>query len=535
MRSAIVAVVMLVIFAVASAHRPSEIDKGYPKPPPTTDPGPDAATLNIIVKDQDTGERVSATVSINQGAQEPDDDPYRQYALRRSANRHKGPLRFRKIDYYFYTDGSFRVKVPPGTCTVEVRKGYEYRVTRRVFQLEKNEVTEATVFVSRWTDMAKKGWYSGDTHIHFDRNGNNDDTLVTLTSAKDLRYAFILSMNTRGYDRGREFESWHQAQGLGEGSLYRKGPYRISSGQEYRVGTLGHVTIVLGDDYVPGVGRREDVNLGPSLGVIADQAHQLRGFIGLNHGGYHREEADSLALRGKLDFLELLQFGDYLNLGLEGWYDFLNIGYRWPIVAACDFPYTRELGDNITYVHSEPEPSVREFMNLIARGKSTVTSGPMLFVKVNGKRPGEFITLDEERESPLEVEVEVSSPLYPVRYVDVIRNGHVVSKKFAPEGRTQWNFTDRLNIQKSGWVAVRAYGDAGTESHTNPVYIYMGGKLPFDDDASGQILARLDGSIRTIPNAEIVEQLKEIKQRLVSYRETRDGRGLALPSVPGGN
>ena len=354
--------------------------------------------------------------------------------------------------------------------------------------------------------MAKKGWYSGDTHIHFDRNGNNDDTLVTLTSAKDLRYAFILSMNTRGYERGREFESWHQAKGLGERSLYRKSPYRISSGQEYRVGTLGHVTIVLGDDYVPGVGRKEDVNLGPSLGVIADQAHQLRGFIGLNHGGYHREEADSLALRGKLNFLELLQFGEYLNLGLEGWYDFLNIGYRWPIVGACDFPYTRELGDNITYVYTETEPSVRE-----------------------------FITLDEERELPLEVEVEVASPHYPARYVDVIRNGHVVSKKFAPEGRTQWNFTDRLNIQKSGWVAVRAYGDAGTESHTNPVYIYMGGKLPFDDDASGQILARLDGSIRTIPNAEIVEQLKEIKQRLVSYRETRDGRGLALPSVPGGN
>ncbi len=143
--------------------------------------------------------------------------------------------------------------------------------------------------------------------------------------------------------------------------------------------------------------------------------------------------------------------------------------------------------------------------------------------------------LAEEADLPLKVEVEVSSPLYPVRYVDVIRNGRVVSRKFASEGRTQWNFTDRLNIQQSGWLAVRAYGDMGTESHTNPVYIYMGGKLPFDDDASGQILARLDGSIRTVTNEEIVEQLKEIKQRLVSYRETGDGRGLALPPFPGGN
>ena len=62
--------------------------------------------------------------------------------------------------------------------------------------------------------MAKQGWYSGDTHIHFERTGSNDDTLFTLTSARDIRYAFSLSMNTTGYALGREFESWGQAYGL---------------------------------------------------------------------------------------------------------------------------------------------------------------------------------------------------------------------------------------------------------------------------------------------------------------------------------
>ena len=518
----------------AAAHRPTEISDGYPKPPPPTDPGPDAATLKITVKDRETGEVVSATASVNRGAHEPEKagNPLYPYALRRSANRHKGPFRFRKIDYYFYTAGAFQVKVPPGKCVVEVRKGYEYAVTRRVFDVKKKEVLEATVYVSRWVDMAKRGWYSGDTHIHFDRTGTNDDTLLSLTSAKDLRYAFILSMNSDGYDKGEEFESWHQAKGLGEKSIYRKGPYRISSGQEYRAWDFGHVTIVMGDDYVPGVGRIEDANLGPSLGVIADQAHRLRGFIGLNHGGYHRQEADSLALEGKMDFLELLQFGAYRYLGLEGWYDFLNIGTRWPIVGASDFPYTRELGDNITYVYSEKEPTVRRFMELIARGESFVTSGPMLFVKVNGKRPGEFITLEKKQETTLNVEVEVLSPRYPVRYADVIRDGRVVTRKFAPEGRAQWNFTDRVSLDQSGWIAVRAYGDAGTESHTNPVYVYMAGKLPFDDDAAGQILARLEGSIWEIPNREVQERLKKIKRSLELYRHKGQSDGLALPAVP---
>ena len=124
------------------------------------------------------------------------------------------------------------------------------------------------------------------------------------------------------------------------------------------------------------------------------------------------------------------------------------------------------------------------------------------------------------------------SPRYPVRYVDVIRNGRVVTRKFAPQGRAQWNFTDRISLDQSGWIAVRAYGDAGTESHTNPVYVYMAGKLPFDDDAAGQILTRLEGSIREIPNRAVNDSLKKIKFHLELYRDQGQSDGLALPAVP---
>ena len=107
-------------------------------------------------------------------------------------------MRFRKLDDYFFTDGSVRVRVPPGQCVVEAGKGYEYQRTRRVFQLAKQEVRQATIAVSRWIDMAELGWYSGDTHIHFERDGSNDDRLLVLTSAKGIRYAYSLSMNTGG-------------------------------------------------------------------------------------------------------------------------------------------------------------------------------------------------------------------------------------------------------------------------------------------------------------------------------------------------
>ncbi|MCY3775468.1 MAG: CehA/McbA family metallohydrolase [Candidatus Aminicenantes bacterium] len=522
---------LLISFAYSmQLQRHRQIEVPPPAPPAPVEAGADAATLNLKIVERGSDIPVSATVSVNGGAVEGE-EAYLEHSLRRSANRHKGPIRFRPLNYYFYTDGTLSLKVPPGRCTVEVRKGYEYVPSHRTFELDPGQVLDASVTLSRWIDMAALGWYSGDTHIHFDRTGTNDDSLLTLTSARDIRYAFSLSMNTRGYSLGGAFESWHQAHGLGDGSIRNRGPYYLTSGQEYRTRTLGHVTILMAPDYVPGAGHTPNTDRGPSLGVIGDQARELGGVIGLNHGGYTRLEADSLALSGKMDFLELLQFGGYRGLGLDGWYDFLNLGYRWPMAGASDYPATRELGDCITYVRASEPPTPQGFIEGLLRGESFATSGPMLLVTVNGKQPGESILANEKTSLDLQVEIRVSSPLYPVRYVDLIRNGRVVSRDFSAEGRSHWELSRRIEASSSGWVAVRAYSDAGTEAHTNPVYVYFDGKLPFDDDACGQILARLDSSLRAIPAESVVARVRKLRDRLARYRDTGNPQGLALPSI----
>ena len=182
----------------------------------------------------------------------------------------------------------------------------------------------------------------------------------------------------------------------------------------------------------------------------------------------------------------------------------------------------------MTYVRSDKEPTVREFLEAVADGRSFATSGPMVLLEVNGKGPGELIASENEAVS-LEVEARVLSPLYPVRHVDVVWNGRVVSRRFDPTGRSRWEISERLEVERSGWLAVRAYEDTGADAHTNPVYVSLKGKLPFEDDACGQILARLEGSIRLTPNQEAKERLRDLKEHLQHYRDTRDARGLALP------
>ncbi|MCA1564039.1 MAG: hypothetical protein LC804_28615 [Acidobacteria bacterium] len=347
-----------------SYHRGSSQDlplglENPPSPSPV-DPGPDAALVRVRIIDSTSKETTSATVTINQGNQEPDNDRYRQFSLRLSGNRHKGPIRSRKIPYYFFTDGRFEVRVPPGPVSIHVRKGYEYRPVDVTLAAGRKETTDVEIVLERAIDMAALGWYSGDTHIHMERTGANDEALLTVTSAKDIRYGYLLSYNTRGYDHGGpRYESSRQHIGLGDRSIARRGPYHIASGQEYRADGLGHVTLALPDRYVPANGVANDTSQGPSMAVIADQAHALNGFIGLAHGGYANQEADRLLLEAKMDYLELLQFGTYRSLGLAGWYDFLNIGYRLPMVGASDYPPTRELASEMTYVWSETVPTPR--------------------------------------------------------------------------------------------------------------------------------------------------------------------------------
>jgi len=490
------------------------IDKHYPIPPPTVEPGPDASLLVVHIIDSETNETTTATACVNEAAQEPDNDPYQKFSLRQSGNRHKGPIQYRLLNYYFYTDGKFEVRVPPGNVTLEIMKGYEYRSRLVQITVGKRDTVALEIRLEKAINMKSQGWFSGDTHIHMDRTGANDDTLLTITSAKNIQYAYLLAMNTDGYDQDRTYSGWGQKKGIGDGSVYQKGAYYISSGQEYRTSTLGHVTIIMPDEYVPGVGKTNDVDLGPSLGVIGDQTHDLNGFIGLAHGGYNHQEADGLLLDDKMDFLELLQFGGYRSLGLDGWYDFLNIGFRIPIVGACDFPYTRELGSEITYAWSEETPTPRTFASQLAEGKSFATSGPMLFLEVDSKKPGEIFNFPTGTETSLDVQINVESPLYPVRYVELIKDGQVVERMQFSDLNESCQLNAKLKITKSCWVAARTYAEAGTEAHTNPVYIYVGNNLPFNHDSARQIINRLEGSIESITNKDVTKKLNFLKNEL---------------------
>ncbi|HKB42462.1 MAG TPA: hypothetical protein VKD72_38905, partial [Gemmataceae bacterium] len=80
----------------------------------------------------------------------------------------------------------FLLDLPPGKYTITVERGKEYLPESRTVTVGAEPVKE-TFRLKRWTDMAGRGWYSGETHVH-----RSLEELPNVMLAEDLNVAFPL-------------------------------------------------------------------------------------------------------------------------------------------------------------------------------------------------------------------------------------------------------------------------------------------------------------------------------------------------------
>jgi hypothetical protein len=464
-----------------------------------------SGTLRLKIVDADTKQPVFCRVDVvgaDGNHYEPAENPLAPWSLHRLGNRiDKGPFRY--YGWFFYCNGTCDVAVPAGTIRVQVWKGFEYEPVVVTPTVTKNETTDVSVQLKRRTDMAARGWYSGDTHIHLDRRNETDNQrALDLAAAEDIRFAHIPCMNDpRTYKPTMDAQIWYQTQGLGKKSERFRGPYGIASGQEYRCGTFGHICFVGGSRMVDADGLQTDPNNWPVFGLVADELHSLGGYAFHAHGGYEKEIYADFAQEAT-DGVELLQFAVYRGIGLEGWYHILNAGFRFPAVGASDYPYCRAFGDCRTYCRlGDIKPTFDTWNRAAAAGKSFVTTGPLLEVTVEGKHPGETVSR-RAGQHELHVTVQLSSPVAPVDEIELIVGGKIrTRRKLIGEDRTgplTWKTT--VSVDDSTWLAVRAFAKSGAgrenvEAHTNPVYVSLDGGKSRSHKNLTWLIAKLDERI----------------------------------------
>jgi putative membrane-bound dehydrogenase-like protein len=504
---------------------------------PAVAAGKDVARLNVTVVDRQSGKPTACRVNVvgaDGNFYEPKDNPLAAYSLtgtwpeRLAGNRpSKAPIRY--FGHFFYTMGTFALDVPAGTVRIEVWKGFEYRPLIKTLDAAAGSSHDLHLAIERPTNMAAQGWHSGDSHLHFIRSSDSDErTVFDLLEAEDIRLGMVLCYNeTNAYPGLMPELVTPQLRGLGARSIRKRGDYQIVSGQEYRNVVSGHMNLYLRDRLVL-EGTALDPNLGPAFGTLGAETRAQGGYAFHAHGGYAQEIWADL-VQGATSGVELLQFGIYRGIGLEGWYHVLGAGFRFPGIAASDYPACRKLGDCRTYVHIDGEPTFANWFASAAEGRSFMTTGPLLLLEVDGLGPGDIISTADAKPHKVRARIRVESETAPVTDVQLIVGGKIVAelKAASKAGESPNLVLERtIELDESTWVAARAFskapsGAADAESHTNPVYVYLNGKPPFHQADVDWLLARLDEQIAD-------HEARPVPQKSLSLDYFRRSRELLL-------
>jgi hypothetical protein len=355
--------------------------------------------------------------------------------------------------------------------------------------------------------MKRRGWYSGDDHVHA-RLMHSEDAFKLLTCAKatDIQVSNILEM-------GNEVRTWYAQRGFGKAFRVQDGDYILVPGQEDPRSALGHS---IGLNLTSMV---RDLDRYLQNDWIADQMHAQGGLYGITHVGEqaclaHRDLAMSVP-QGKADFLSILQN----RIGTEWYYDFLNLGYRVVASAGSDTPYGGFVGSVRVYAYiGKDTPFTADgWFAAFAAGKTFVTNGPMLELTVDDKLPGEEVVLDAPRTVCVKARAWGIAGLTAPTALKIVVLGNTAKEAplTAPDGDAIVIEAD-VECPYGAWIAAYAVGQNGFGAHTTPVYVRREGFRHWNTQKADEIIRRQ------------LEILDEIEAMIVEV-ETRQNAGGLLP------
>jgi hypothetical protein len=378
-------------------------------------------------------------------------------------------------DSSFYVDGKFDLSLPPGEYTLTISKGYEYEQQTHALSLGSGRHVKVAYHLQRWIDMPQRGWYSSDDHIHLRRSPRDDHAILLWAAAEDVHVGNILQM-------GDFWTSVFTQYAFGKDGRYQEGGNILSSGQEEpRTPEIGHAI---------GLGASAFVRFQNdyySYDEVFDQVRALGGVAGFAHQGFsfHGYRGMTLnVLRGKVDFLELCQFCVPEGpLALDHYYHFLDLGYKLTATAGSDFPWcgrgprygfpgkdTPQIGNARFYSFVGGPLSFEHWLGAVKAGHTFVTTGPMLFLKVNECFPGDTLDVAPGQTVHITVEAYGQHEQIPLSSLEIVGHGKIL-KRVEGQGTDQLSAEMDLPIEHGIWIAAKCEAGKGQVAHTTPVYV----------------------------------------------------------------
>ena len=175
------------------------------------------------------------------------------------------------------------------------------------------------------------------------------------------------------------------------------------------------------------------------------------------------------------------------------YYKLLNCGFRIAATGGTDnFPDVWRdppPGTNRTYARVTGRLSVQNWLAAVKAGRTFGTTGPLVFLTVNGMEPGSEV----KATGPSVPFSATAQSISPMDTLEILVNGKVAATA-GPVGadRTSIRIDGAVAVPQGGWIAARVVGppskyvaDSYAFAQTTPVYVVRDGQPPFaaKDDA----------------------------------------------------
>jgi len=439
----------------------------------------------------------------------------------------------------------FGADLPDGEYTLTIERGKEYR-PKVIRFAAKGKAVRLKVKPERWVNMASRGWYSGDTHVH-----RTLKDLPNVMLAEDLNVAFPLTQWVmRAYDapartpHGPDHDAGNQL--IKVDSTHVIHPRNT----EYEIFTVDNKRHMLGAVFV--LNHKSSFPMGaPPVKPIAELARKEGALLELDKHNWPWSMAIIPVMN--VDLFELTNnhlwrteftftnwaepAPKYMNVdyggsrstelgwalfGFKNYYALLNCGFRMrPTGGTANGVHPVPLGFGRVYVHLPQGFNYADWVRGLDAGRSFVTTGPMLMVTANGKPPGH--TFNFGKPDTLRLTGSVLSET-PLRAIEVIVNGTVVktlppSKDKTKMGGHENPFDVEVKMETSGWVAVRCWEDRPGGhfrfAHVAPFHVDIPGKPLRPSKAEAAYLVKrvedqIERSKTVLPRTAIVEYEKAL-------------------------
>jgi hypothetical protein len=445
-------------------------------------------------------------------------------------------------DGSFYVDGAFDTVVPPGRYTLKLSKGFEYVQQSVSLDVRPDTGLTREIRLARWIDMPARGWYSSDDHIHLRRSPGDDASIARWIGAEDIHVGNLLQM-------GDFWATYFNQYAFGPQGRYEdQGRWLVPGQEEPRTPEIGHTISLGASQFV------RFANDYYSFDRLFDRVHELGGVTGFAHQGmsFHGYRGMVLnTLRGKNDFLELAQFCVPEGpLPLDHYYMFLDLGIRLTALAGSDFPWcgrgpvygfegppVAQIGNARFYAYVGGPLSFDAWFTALKAGRTFVTTGPMLFLTVNGHIPGD--TIDVAPGSRLQITAEAlgHESQEPLTSLEIVGHGRVLARA---EGRNAARLTTHIDLPVTHgiWIAAKASAGTAQLAHTTPVYVTVNGQGFQNPDTMSARLATAEQYLRELETAlaepptgldnqagrhraQIERQIAEAREKLANLRDLR--------------